>query len=270
VNNLSVSRWIEDLPKKGINTFSLEEAKKALPNISDNAVKRAIDRAIAGGKLQSVWRGYYAIVLYDYGLRGIIPPLDYIDQLFGYLDKNYYIALLSAASLQGSSHQAVQTFTIMHDGSSLRNKEDNGIRIEFFKRNFVPNKYVNRIVGKSAELPISSPELTALDLVWKMHSVGGLNRVAGIINELTEVMSFKNIGIDFIKLNGITNIQRLGYLLEHPLRQLELAESLYSVALSGGAKFRKTSLVSDDAYTQNNMLFDKKWKILINEEVELD
>jgi predicted transcriptional regulator of viral defense system len=76
----SVRSWIELLPKKGIMTFSLEDIKNQFPEMRSENIKNSLLRQSRKGKIQSVWRGFYAIVPYEYGLRGIVPPVEYIYQ----------------------------------------------------------------------------------------------------------------------------------------------------------------------------------------------
>jgi hypothetical protein len=82
--NASVREWISTLPKQGRFPFSHRELAAAFPEKSPSVIKGTLARMSASNAIQSVWRGYYAIVLPDYGLRGIIPPTEYIGQLMAY------------------------------------------------------------------------------------------------------------------------------------------------------------------------------------------
>jgi hypothetical protein len=35
-------------------------------------------------------------------LKGVVPPMSYINQLMNFLGKGYYVALLNAAALEGA------------------------------------------------------------------------------------------------------------------------------------------------------------------------
>ncbi len=92
-----------------------------------------------------------------------------------------------------------------------------------------------------------------------------------VLNELAEVMDFQNIGSDFLSYFNSAVIQRLGYILEEVLEYKELADTLYQKVNDAGIKFRKYPLqvmgkgVSLTGYDTN-----EKWKIIINEEIEID
>jgi predicted transcriptional regulator of viral defense system len=124
-----VRYWVEELPKMGKTTLSLKEAEDQFPEKPSSSVRRALARLSGTGKIHSVWRGFYAIALPEYGLDGIAPPIDYVDQLMRYLGKKYYVALLTAASYNGASHQAPQSFYVICD-SILHTKNKNGVKRE--------------------------------------------------------------------------------------------------------------------------------------------
>jgi hypothetical protein len=48
------------------------------------------------------------VVPVEYELKGVVPPVVYIDWLMAYLQKNYYIGLLNAATFYGAAHQQPQ------------------------------------------------------------------------------------------------------------------------------------------------------------------
>lgn len=267
----TLSSWIRDLPKRGKLFFSQEDVFNAFPEMSPNSIRKALERRLVKGEIQSVWRGFYGVVVYEYGLQAVIPPSSYIDLLMQYLGRNYYVALLTAARQHGSGHQAPQTFMVMVEGSSLRAKEKNGVRLGFYTRKKIPQHYLERVLTKTGYMSISNPELTALDLIVRMRGSGGLNRVVEVLGELAESMDYSDIGDDYFHLNHPAAIQRLGYLLEKELENQVLADSLYRGAKSAGTMFRTTPLVTGrKAITTQDFSFDQKWRVVINEEVEVE
>jgi predicted transcriptional regulator of viral defense system len=160
---------------------------------------------------------------------------------------------------------------VMVEGNSLRTREKNGVRLGFYTRTAIPQRYLERVLTKTGYMSISNPELTALDLVARMRESGGLNRVVEVLEELVESMDYSDIGDDYYHLSRSTAIQRLGYLLERELGNQALADSLYRGAESAGAVFRTVPLViGKRATTTRNLPFDQKWQLVINEEVETD
>ena len=65
-----------------------------------------------------------------------------------------------------------------------------------------------------------------------------------------------------------STVQRLGYLLENELEQPKQADILYSKAQTHGCKFQKIPL----KYSKptENCKTNKKWKIVVNEYIEID
>ena len=101
--------------------------------------RTALHRLVAKSRIISPWRNFYVIMPVEYLLKGIIPPVFYMDQLMSYLGKKYYVSLLNAASFYGASHQRVQTFSVMVEQPSLRNTSKNGTPILFFSKKRDPD-----------------------------------------------------------------------------------------------------------------------------------
>lgn len=264
-----VRYWIENLPKKGITTFSLIEAEKYFSEKPASSVRRALARLAKAGKIHSVWKGFYAIALPEYGTARIIPPMDYIDQLMRYLEKRYYVALLTAASLHGAAHQAPQTFHVICN--SILNKQGKAdIKIEMAHKKVVPNKYISAMNSRTASVKVSTPELTALDLVTYMHRVGGINNVASVLAELAESINYDKTDCDILGNVPRATVQRLGYLLDEILEEKETAENLYNKAKIAAMRFKAVPLVAGKTENQLNPTKNKKWNVIVNYEVESD
>jgi predicted transcriptional regulator of viral defense system len=161
-------------------------------------IRNALYRLSKKGTIQSVWHGFYVIVSPEYGFKGVVPPTEYIDQLMKYLDKEYYVGLLNAAAFQGAAHQQPQTFSIVVNTDNLRGKIKKGVKINFVAKKNIPVRYIKQLTTRNGYINISTPELTAMDLLLYIREVGGINRVSTVLNELAEVMDFQNIGSDFL------------------------------------------------------------------------
>jgi predicted transcriptional regulator of viral defense system len=221
-------------------------------------------------KIQSAWQGFYVVVLPEYGVRGIAPPTEYIDQLMKYLGKNYYVALLSAAEIYGAAHQAPQEFFVICNTTNIRSKIKKDVKINFVAKKIISQKHLTQIMTNSGYINVSSPILTVYDLVCYIKSVGGINRVATIINDLTGKIRFTNVDKEFIQSFSPAVTQRLGYLFEE-LGFTELANKLYRKTELAGLKFRKTPLViADKTKDLLNYPVNDRWKLIINEQIDID
>jgi len=266
----NIKNWVEDLPKRGKTTFSKEDATLQFPNLSNRNIQDSLHRLISKNKIYSVWQGFYAIVLPEYGLRGIVPPMEYIDQLMRFLGKDYYVALLSAAELHGAAHQAPQEFYVMCNTTKLRSKLKNGVKINFIAKKNIPQEHCSKVMTKSGYVDISNPILTAYDLIYYTKNVGGISRIGTIINELAEKIRFIDVDKGFMQSFPSAATQRLGYIFEE-LEFVELADKLYRKAEIARLNFRKTPLVIENHKEDlSNYPVNDRWKIIINEQIEID
>jgi len=189
--------WIEDLPKRGRIVFSQQDAENQFPSLSLDSIRSSLYRLVKKGKIQSVWHGFFVIVTFEYGLKGVVPPIEYIDHLMKYLGKQYYVCLLSAAALQGASHQQPMEFYVITNSGNLRDKTKKDVKINFVTKKNIPMQYVTQQMVNSGYVNVSTPELTALDLIVYAKNVGGIVRVATVLSELAEVLDFEKIDTDF-------------------------------------------------------------------------
>jgi len=266
----SIENWVDDLPKIGKSVFSKETIVKQFPNMSPNAIKISLYRLVKKKKIRSVWRDFYAVILPEYGLKGVPPVMVYIDQLMKHLDKNYYLALLSAAEIHGASHQTPMESYVITNSRILRDKQKGSVKINFITKKRISSNFVTKIMVRSGYVNVSSPELTAVDMLIYEKSVGGINRVATVLYELAENIKLKNITEEFLKSQNTPIIQRLGYLFEF-LGYEELSEKLFEKAKKSGLMFRKSPLTTLSKQKNYSACpINEKWKIIINEEIEID
>ena len=130
--------------------------------------------------------------------------------------------------------------------------------MEFVRKHKTQTGYIN----------VSSPELTAIDLINNEKSVGGLNRTCTVLNELADVMNLNSLDDSFFKISPAPVFQRLGFILEHILGREELAETLYSKIEAAGLKLRKIPFKINKPTECCEV--NKKWKVIINQEIEMD
>jgi predicted transcriptional regulator of viral defense system len=265
--NYKIRDWVEDLPKKGVITFSIEEVYKLFPAISKRGIASALLRLTTKGKILSAWKGFYVIIPIEYAHKGIVPPVVYINQLMEYLKRSYYIGLLDAAAFYAAAHQRPQIFTVVTGLPSVRASEKKGVKVKFITKKNIPTSLLVQKKTKSGYVFVSSPELTALDLILYEKEIGGLNRAATVLNELAEELNFQKVTASLFDNTPVAVIQRLGYLLE-VLDYMELADDLLRKIKEAGIAFRKTALKAGK--DSEDCDYNAKWKIIINEEIEID
>ncbi|MDR1879664.1 MAG: type IV toxin-antitoxin system AbiEi family antitoxin [Tannerellaceae bacterium] len=265
-----MSRWIEDLPKRGKITFSRDEIDMLFPNMTKQNINNILHRLVLKKKIQSVWRGFFVVIPVEYALRGVVDAVEYIDQLMAHLGQKYYIALLSAAAMHGAAHQQPMVLMLVVESKPLREKSKNDVKITFVTKKEIPSTYLQQIKTRNGYIQVSTPELTAMDLVFYLKKVGGINRVATVLNELAEVIDFKRVENDFFVDFDTVIVQRLGYLLDE-LGYDEIADVLFEKAKQADLTFRNFPLsIIKNVDKSTTYQVNKKWGIIINEQIEID
>jgi len=264
----TVKNWIEEMQSSGKNCFSFSETLEHFPGQNPNNLKRSLTRLVSKRKICSVWKGFYVIVPIEYQLKGIIPAVYYIDQLMKFLGRDYYISLLNAAEFYGAAHQRPMEFSVMTAPPSLRSTLKKDIKINFNNKLVILTQYTEQRKTPTSYIRISSPELTATDLIQFEKVIGGLNRASTVLYELAENCRFKKLKADFFEYVPTPVIQRLGYLLDEELDSKKQADDLYSIAKKLGCSFRRTPLKNRKSIT--NCPVNEKWEIIINEQIEID
>lgn len=115
---------------------------------------------------------------------------------------------------------------------------------------------------------ISSPELTAADLVQFEKRIGGVNRVATVLNELADEIKPGKFNPDYFKSVPVSTIQRMGYLLDRILKRDILSTCLFEECKNTGMNFFRIPLAKSG--NTSGFPFDEKWKIIVNAEIEID
>jgi predicted transcriptional regulator of viral defense system len=268
-SSYKIKDWIDDLQKRGRMSFSRQEVVTNFPLLSEQAIRNALNRLATKNSIVSVWKGFYVIVSLKYALRKILPPELYIDDLMKFLNRPYYVGLLNAAAFYGAAHQQPQQFSVLSILPALRDTTKKDIRINFVAtRKDIPRRWLKPFKTETGLVQVSSPELTATDLITYQKEVGGLNRTSTVLSELAESLNFTKLDNDFFEYVPKSTIQRLGYLLEHPLEQNILANTLYEKAQKFNCKFQQIPLKYCNK--TEHCKVDTKWKIIINEQIDID
>lgn len=262
------SDWVDAQEMRGRYFFTREDVISIFPLMKEHTLSMALSRLMATKRIISPCKNFYVIVSMEYRLRGIVTEHFYIDQLMHFFGRNYYVSLLSAAALHGASHQQSMTYFVTADGAPLRNVRKKGIKIDFIQRNNIDPKYLQQVKTQSGYLQISSPLMTALDLVQQERKIGGLGRVAEVLYELMEVVKFDNDSLALLKCYPPAVIQRFGYILSI-LELYSMADELYFLCKNEGLKLRKTALKASKP-TEKSMIVDKRWKVIVNQEIDID
>lgn len=257
--------FLNELRSNGRYAFSLPEVRAKFVQ-SDEAIKKALQRLKKKREIALIRNEFYVIITPEYRNKGILPPSLFVSDLMKFLEKDYYVGLLNAASYYGAAHQQPQSFSVITMKPSLRNIENDNLKINFYiKKEWARGDIVQKKVD-TGYINVSSPELTALDLVNYFEQAGGFNRIATVLEELCESIDADKM-LDLAKrYSPITAVQRLGFLLDEILSMRELSDPIkeylktvnYFPVLLRPQKERAEMITGND------------WKVVQNLEIETD
>ena len=269
ISAMTIRNWIYERSISGLPTFSYGEVRRAFLNLSEQVVSNELYRLANQKIITSPYKKFYVIIPPHYAAKGIVPPYYYIDHLMRYLNKPYYVSLLSAAELLGAAHQRPQVFFVTTVFPTFQSSKKKNLLLEWQFRNRIPCSFLQAKNTETGRVSFSSPELTAIDLVQYARSIGGLSRAATVIMELVEVMDVSRITEEILDYSTISTLQRLGFVLEHVVESQDQADGLYDLLSRFGKRFGYVPL-SHYAACDSGVERDKRWKILINIQIEMD
>lgn len=257
----TLSSYIDALQARGKYVFFKQDAIAVL-QISENAFKSSIKRQ----KKRTIHlkKGLYLIIPIEYSHMGALPPNWYIHDLMEFLKIEYYVGLLSAAALYGSSHQAVQIYQVIVP-QTVAPLTVGRAKVAFFQNAHIKVAQTQEIKVPSGHIIASTPEQTAFDLVKYMKACGGINNVATVLYELKEELSAEKLLVIGKTSVSTPCLQRLGFLLEHlganglhaPIKELLKSRKLEYIPLRPKEDYVHCPR-------------DKDWKIIVNQEIEID
>lgn len=265
---IKISDWINQQLADGKYSFTLTYLHAQMPDKSYASIKLALKRLVDKNKIISISKGFYIIIPPAYQNMGILPPVIFMDYLMDYLDRPYYISLLSAAALHGAAHQQPQVNFVCTSLPSMRTTTKKGMQIEYVSKRKFPESHIIKKNTESGYVNVSDPILTCLDLINYNKTIGGFNRLATVINELSEEINKNQITSDILQLAPNADIQRLGYLWEYECDQAGLADALFRI-LKESSNYTKTYKLNSSKVLQKNSI-KNRWRINVNTKIEID
>lgn len=178
------------------------------------------------GEIIPLRKGFYLIIPPRYSRQGKLPIELYINKLFKYLMRDYYLGLYSAAKFHGAGHQQIQRDYIIISTPTLLNVRKGTLDLRFLTTSNWPKKNVSLKKSDAGNFKISDPVLTAVDLIHYQTKLGGLNRMLAILEELMEEISLPDLKDLLIWYPHKSTLQRLGFLMEEFQADYQLTKLL--------------------------------------------
>ncbi len=249
----------------GRYAFALSEIKEKF-DISDKALNQSLYRLKPKKRIAQIRKGFYAIITPEYSSYGMLPAHLFIDDMMKSLNRKYYVGLISAAALYGAAHQQPMEYFVITEKPALRDIKNKKLKINFYVKKEWVNEDVIQKKTDAGYINVSSPELTALDLLFYINGIG-LNRTTTILKELSSEIKASELSKAAKRYPQTAAIQRLGYLLDRELHHEKFAE-----ALLNSLKDRKLYPVflSNNNKGKIEASVENEWKIIKNVYVETD
>jgi hypothetical protein len=265
----SLSAYLTELLSAGRAVFTREEAIAAL-GVTPRGYLKAAERLRKRHALLNPRHGFYVVVPPQYLSWGAPPPTWYIDDLMRHEAHAYYVGLLKAAELHGATHQAVMAFQVITDKRMPEIHAGRSIISFIYRKNM--DQIAPAIVNHKTDtgfMKISSPELTALDLLRYAHVAGTLDSIATVFADL----GTKLRGAELLALAPAFErsvIQRLGYLLDF-VKQPDTANALHDYL----QKARPLPWVKLEPYGRRvtpkpPVERNARWNVIVHRKPELD
>ena len=191
--------------------FTSSEFRSAL-GVSVAAANQSLWRLAKRGEIASPGRGFYVIVPPEYRGLGCLPPDQFVPALMEHRGTCYYVGLLSAAQYHGAAHQRPQVFQVMVE-KARKPIRCGTVGVDFIGRARLANVPLTTFESPRGTVLASTVEATAVDLVGFMRRAGGVDRIAGILLELSEQMD-PGLLVEAAGAASVLWAQRLGFLLE--------------------------------------------------------
>ncbi|NUQ24255.1 MAG: hypothetical protein HUU34_09890 [Saprospiraceae bacterium] len=266
--NQRLDSWVNEQLAQGRFGFALDSLREALPAQTEIARKFALKRLSDKGEILSIYKGYYIILPPQYAEKGVLPPPLFLDAFMKAIRRPYYVSLLNAAAYHGASHQQPQEYLITTTFPVMRPISKKGLKLNFISIKTIPEELLEKRKTESGYINISSPGLTAADLVQYEKRIGGLNRAVAVLEELQETLTPADFNALLVQHAHVTALQRLGYLLEFICHNQELSDSLYKNMQSCNLEFFRIPLKTSAPV--KGFSSENRWKVIVNTTIELE
>jgi len=224
----------------------------------------AVHRLAQKRRLARVHSDFYVIVPAEYRAPGVVPADWFVVDLMAHLGVPFYVGVLTAAAYHGAAHQRPQKYHVV-TAKPMREIVCHESALRFFWKANPDRTLQQQITGHTGYIPVSTPEATAFDLLRYERSIGGLNRVMTVLQELAEALDPRRLVAVATSEGVVARAQRLGWLLEQA-GGAPKAAGLAEWVDSRAPRFAKL----DPRSPATGSTRDDRWRLILNYAVEGD
>ncbi len=207
---------------------------------------------------------FFVIVSAEYTNLGG-PPLEWvIDPLMTHLGQDYYIGLLSAASMYGATHQQPMNFQVITNKPTKAIVMDL-VTVQFHFSKVCESAYILKNKVQTGYVKVSSKEQTIVDLIKYYPVCGYLSNVAQVVKDLSLECSMDAFKKLIKEERNEASLQRLGYIFEF----LNLQTLAQMVEKELKRRVTQMILLRPDM-NKGDSVKSTRWKLWINDVLELE
>ncbi|MBI4356987.1 MAG: hypothetical protein HY559_03830 [Gammaproteobacteria bacterium] len=247
---------LEYVQAQGRKTFSLQEVIQ-IKEGNRNAASLMLQDMVSHKFVKPIAKGFYAIYSSSEKQTESISCHDYIDQLMQHKKVQYYVGLLSAASVYGATHHRPMIYQVVTN-QQVRIPKKLLPDIHFFTKKHFPTHCVLKRKGQYGYMNFSTPALTLYDAIKFEKSCGTLYNVILIFKEILPELKLLDVR-ELVKNSiEVSVIQKFGYLLEK-LGQVNLAKYFKPMAAAAKSYVPLSKYDSNKRFEKNGV-----WKVIDN------
>jgi predicted transcriptional regulator of viral defense system len=258
-----ISTHIDALQAAGRYSLTKGDLQNAFPGKSPATLNVDLWRLSESARLSRIYKGFYAIIPLEYRSKGLLPAEWFIDDLMAYLERPYYVGLLSAAALHGAAHQQPQIFQVVVRNTA-RAIERGDLRIHFYRKRTMESSATIISKTPTGTMRVSDPAVTACDLVAFAPSAGGLSNVSTVLSDLRHLLTPEML-VAALAGFDVSVVQRLGWLL-HQTGEDEIVWRLSHWLMER----RPREVPLDPAMPTKGCSRDPRWRVVVNTIIEPD
>ncbi len=249
---------------RGRSAVTTREAAEIL-GVPDEHVRVRLHAAVRGGRLFSPSRGLWVAIPTKYRTWGAPPAVEFLEPLMVHLRREYYVGWLSAAEIHGAAHQRPQATQVAVD-KAVADRSFGRSHLRFTRQSRAGSLPRQRHTVESGHVWVSTPTLTAVDLVDRPDLGGGLSNVATVLFDLADATPLDAHDLATLAASySATTVRRLGYLLELVRASVDTTDLAQQVEAAPLPR----AVVLDPRLPRKGVT-DPRWGIVINSDVEPD
>lgn len=267
-SELTVAKYIDELARRGQFHFTLKHIVSEL-SLKETSVSVSLSRLSKQSKIKMIRKGFGIITSHT---KGVLDPSYFVHAMMSFLGSKYYVGLLTAASHWGASHQSPMIYYIVAE-KVIKPIDLGKLKIEFIRKSDLGKiNEIKKVAGVGGYYFVSTPELTAIDLIRFPKKNGHLNNIATILEDLIEKINLQKL-LNLCEKEYVptASIQRLGYLLDIVLGYEKEASILKNILEK---RIIRRIVLSISKVKENIKIsdypFNEKWGIYQNTIVEPD